>query len=279
MVAALAIGGGVTLFIINYNTDSTGKAQILDDGQNIYVVAPATEGYQGYRFKFKSGKTTFSVDNDSNILDLSTVTQVELGNDYQISVCYLGETEGGNSRYGQSVTWRAQAYLDKPVLNCTDGKLSWDEVKNASYYVVHYGTNTFMTDKTEVNLSESELVGGQFDIVVSAHSNASFYLLSTSACLENQTIKHKFADFSKIKPNFTSSSKQVILTGSEKLSLIKVYVGANSYEFSNFTISQEQGNYIYTLDISFIYLPNQTIGASAAKIDDYNIESNIIYLT
>ena len=266
-VVVLGIGALGTLFAINYNLDRASRPEIIDDGQNVYALAPATEGYQGYRFRFARAGTRFDVDCDSNMLDLSKVEKLALGQEYKISVCYRAETEGGNSRFSDSITWRACEYLDKPVLTREGDNLSWNEIENASYYVLCYGSNTYKTNETGVNLSK--LVGGKYDVVVTAHANLGYYKSSTSVILENQTIVHKFESFTSIQ--FDQKSKMLTLKGTERLSLINVYINGRPYELSVDVPANTSETYEYKLDISYIYSQSARVGASPATVDRYNI--------
>lgn len=264
----LTLGGFITLAIVNFNLDVGGKVDLIYDGQHIYAQTAAADGYFGYRFKFESEDEVFTYNSDSNSIDLSKVSEIELGKTYLISVCYRGEIEGANSSYGEALYWTANAYLSRPEIKIENNTLSWEEIDNADYYIVKYGKNNHRTTGTSVDLAK--LVGGKYDIAVTAHSDNENYLACTSLTLVDQAIIHQILPFQRVELGDEEGKKILSITGSEVVSKIDVVIGGQTFQFN------VDPSVNFKLDITRIYKKGAAVGASPARIDDYNIYTGAV---
>ena len=143
-VFALGVGGGVTAFLLNYNRTTPPLVEIFGLEDSIYAKTDSVGQYKGCRFKAENADETFFLESETNTVCLSGDERFTPGKKYLISVCYLGETEGGNSQYGDKQEWTAVSYLDVPriVYDETTQIVSWNAVAGASSFMIYFGGQT-----------------------------------------------------------------------------------------------------------------------------------------
>ncbi len=265
-VAGLLLCGGlITGFLANRNLVSAPTVEVLDDGTSVYLLTQANEDYKGYRFKFTSNGQSFSIDSQTNIIDLGTNEKIKLGEKYDISVCYLGEMEGNNSKYSKEVSWQSYAYLASPQISLGDGFISWQAVEGASYYEVYAGDS--MTIATSNKISFQELKTGTCDIFVVAHSNnANLKHSKPSNTLKGVKVVHTLSKITDIK----LSGYNLTFNSVDKLDAIEVYIDENEPITIFVEGVQSTTGYSYSVeDISAVYKSGMKLGL-APKTDDYH---------
>ena len=272
-VGIMVLAGMVFAFLLNYDAFSPNPVDIFDDGMTVYLSADANENYRGYRFRFMSSSDEIIVDSENNIITIDELEKqgVELGKNYNVSVCYLGQTSGSNSAYSDTVAFTAYKYLAAPTLeyNAQSKSLQWNIVDHADKYQVYFSPTAQPITITENNLDLSTFAGGEYNFSVVALSDSAFYRQSPSS---NAIIVPVIYS---IKP-FESASfdkEQMILTlqGSERLSKIKVQIGDFSFDCSTFDMAfdQAQNKYTYKIDLSAYYDDQTIIGACPIATENY----------
>ncbi len=277
IAAVLAIAGVVVAFLLNYDQVVPSKVEIVANECEVFFKSDYNENYHGYRFSFQSANSSFTYDSESNVVSLTQIEdKVIAGRNYQISSCFLGDNEGGNSKFSEPVSWTSYQFLEKPELEYDEDRniLSWNSVKNADYYKVYY-------KDTEINKSEnffdlSQLEGGEYKFSVAACSNLTEYKFSTSAEIEISHIK-KFRAFESME--FDKETFTLTLIGRDKLNLIEIMLENENLRVENFDLKYEQGKYKYTIDLKLKYNGQTRIGARPVGRDKFNVyEGQFVYL-
>lgn len=284
IAALLLVVAGVAIFAINYNLASAPTVSILDDGKNIMAFTQMSTDYKGYRFRFQAGGKEFLIDSENNILNLNDQESIIPGTTYDVSVCYLGEIEGSNSKYSEKVSWTAYTYLKSPYIshNSSEGKIQWTAVEHATNYVVYYGQNgqSIETEQPEIKLQD--LGGGKFDIFVVAQSSFEGYKKSKpSNTLKEIEVYHKLQGFNNVI--FNKDQMTVTAKSAEKFDKFLVYIDEKLYEVVEFSCKQVSSadslasEYEYTFNLSAIYKDGAKIGV-APFVHGYNVfEGDIAY--
>jgi len=264
--------GLITGFIINRNLAEAPVVEILDDGGNVFVMTKANESYRGYRFKFTGGGQAFNIDSETNILNLSNEERVKVGENYNISVCYLGEMEGNNSQYSKEITWHSYSYLSTPLIILEDNLISWQEVKGADYYEVYTGNKVTIADTNKISFQN--LATGNHDIFVVAYSNNQNLRHSQPSNILRETrITHVLSKVSELELNNHVLSFNSI----DVLNYVNVFINGIKREVKVEGIKDGE-KYRYRADISAIYESGATIGV-APTADDFNFYNDeIVYL-
>ncbi|MBE7073657.1 MAG: hypothetical protein E7379_00995 [Clostridiales bacterium] len=234
LLGMLAIDGIACVFMLNYNTFLPSAPIILDDGKSILITTSINENYLGYRFRFMStDEEDVLIESAANTL---TDAQLEesgliLGKTYRVSVCYMGETEAAGTGYGESVSWVYSKVLDKPEISIDEINqvISWTEVENADYYVVHYKNGSSFVSQKYYSLSfdYSSWVGGDKEFYVVAHSNNSAYRCSQVS--EKLKFQHKYRMLQVSSATFNSSNFYLSVVLQEQISYIEVDINGKSY--------------------------------------------------
>ncbi len=267
-----AILGG-TLFAVNYNLETAPTVEIVDDGHSLIFTTMASENCKVYRFRFSSREGVVSFDSQSNSLFLSA-SQLVPGQTYNVSVCYLREIGGNNSKYGKEKTFSFYSYLETPKLKLEASKLSWASVKGADYYLLYCNNAALTMPKAVTEIDISSLPGGKADLFVVACSYQNFYKQSNPSNIINKDCQHSLSAFS----NITLNTDTMILTADnvEKLDKINIHIGSKVYQTSNFSVlTLVNGSFRYTINIKAIYMQSVQIGVSPVE-DENNIYSGEI---
>lgn len=277
LAAALIVVVGGILIAINYNVSSAPTVDIFDDGNNITLQTQATSEYKGYRFRFQTANKTFFIDSEVNNISLTNNDQIIPGTTYTISVCYLGEIEGSNSGYSETVQWTAYGYLSTPTLTLDEenDKLTWTAVENASSYTVFYGDSSIQTVVNEISLQE--IPSGEREVFVVANCGTNQYRKSQQSNTVEVKVVKKIKPFTSI--TFDRDQLLVTLTSEEDLSELNIYINSVVYKVTEFNKEMQiSGQYRYTFNIHGIYVEGATLGAAPIS-DEYNaLDGDILYL-
>ena len=273
----LAIAGVAIAFSVNYDDIAPAKVEVIDNGEEIFFKSDLNENYHGYRFFFKTDKESFVFDSESNILPLRSLgDKMEIGSSYQISSCFLGDNEGGNSKFSEEISWRSYDYLEKIEISFDSANniLSWNEVKNADYYKVYYKDIIYRIENPlSTSFDVSSLQGGEYTFKVVACSNAVNHKPSKSNELK-VTYTKNFRQFESVV--FDKNSCSLIITASEKLSMIRVRLNNSNYNMENPSYIEDGEKIVYTISLKALYNDQSQIGASPVSIDEYNKYSGTI---
>ena len=88
---------------------------------------------------------------------------------------------------------------------------------------------------------------------------------------------HRYLPFTSV--SFDRETKLVTITGSERLEKLNIYLDGTRYECENFEVSEDEGVYTYSVDISLFYQENMSIGVSPAVNGEFNIyDGEILYV-
>lgn len=271
LAGLLLCGGLITGFLLNRNLAEAPIIEILDDGGNVFAITRANENYKGYRFKFTGDGQSFTVDSDVNVINLGENEKIKLGIKYDISVCYLGEMEGNNSKYSKEVSWQSYSYLASPQINVTDNIITWQAVEGANYYEVYTGSSVAITDSNKMSFQELEI--GVFDIFVVAHSNSvNLKQSKPSNVLKQVKVTRLLSKITDI------NLKGFLLTFNsvDNLNEIQLYLENVIHEVKVEGTPSEDG-YNYSVDISAIYNSGMKIGL-APKGDEFHFYNDeIVY--
>lgn len=284
IVAVLSLGGLATAFLINYNTFAPSTPIILDDGSAVYIQSSLNDNYVGYRFLFTDNNNkSLYIDNESNVLSMDKMLEngVELGERYKISVCYLAEHEGNNSEFSSTVEWVCQAYLVAPTLTLEGQTLSWNEVEGAVNYRIYVNNekNAFY-DTRDTTYDISEFAGGEKQIYVVAHSNATYLKNSSMSNTIEFTHTYSIKSFNEESIEFNKTTKTLTCQNEEELSSIDVYLEGTKYTAKDFGCVKVGSLFEYTIDLSSVYTFQTRIAVVPTDIDEYNkYLGEIVYKT
>lgn len=281
MLGLIGIGAIAVSFVLNYNTYAPTTPVVLDDGQNFYVSTALNDNYKGYRFKFvdKNDKEII-IDSKENQLSVQQLLEndIKLGQRYQISVCYLAENVGNNSKYSKSTLWLCQSYLEMPIatFDQTTYCLNWQKIEGADYYRVYVSGEDDYFETTETTYSLHLLEGGDKTVNVVAFSENKNYLTSNKSNTVQIKLVRYLQPFDSIE--FNSESKIITAKSSVKYPKIKIYLDQAPFECTIFDIEKVEDEYVYKIDITTIYKNETSIGISPCDIDEYNLfQGAVVY--
>ncbi len=264
----LAITAIVLAFLLNYDQVLPKKIQIIDDGQQIFFKSDYNENYHGYRFKFTSSTQSFTFDSQSNLLALDDiVSQLSIGENYQLSSCFLGDNEGGNTAYSEEVSWKAYNYLSKPELtfNHSQNVISWQAIEKADYYKVYYDDQIIKQEGCTFDLNQ--INGGNYTFTVVAVSDNVNFHSSKSSPLDVVFIKN-FKPLTTV--TFDRTTFELTILAEESLKSINAYLDEQTFTIENLMPIKIEEGYLYNINLKGIYQGQTKIGASAATIYSYN---------
>lgn len=272
VIAAMAIGGIVTAFMLNYNVSAPSNLRVIDDGNNVYIAVDMNDNYLKYRFVFTSGDSEIVIESDKNILSIKELQEqnIEIGQTYNITVTYIGENEGNNSEESDPITWTAYKYLNATeiVYNIEENLISWAAIEHADYYIVYVnGIDPVQTANTSLELQT--ISGGERSFYVVAVSNNENYRNSLASNQLNIQVVHAYTPL--ISVTFGAEEKIITATGYEYLKKLNVYLDETAYECNDFEVSFDNNIYTYKIDVSLFYQEGQRIGVSPVTLDEYNI--------
>lgn len=273
-VIGVAILIGILLaFLLNYNSTAPDKVQITN--QEIqYFSVNANDNYHGYRFVFQSENDKIEVESKTNVISINDVKGLDEGTKYQISACYLGQTEGANSDYSQPVSWVCTFILATPELEYNEETyiLSWNKVGNADYYnvIVMQGSQTTTYENiTENSFDLNQVQGGKLKIYVCA--------LSTNAYLNQSYFAEFELDFHRVLKPFESatvskSNYELTIVGQQNVTEITINIGQYVYDYCD-TPTMTEGKYVYKISLASYASEIDTNAVITVKpsADDYNI--------
>ena len=271
----IALAGLVFVFLLNYNTYSPDKPELLEDGENVYISTSINTNYQGYRFKFvDESKQVVIIDSQYNLLSVQEVMDkgIELGKSYKISTCYIGKNQVNNSDYSEEIDWPCQLYLTPTIINYDEGanKLTWIAVENADFYRVFYNDNSgdyYETAELNVDLTSFDV--GEKVMYVVAYSNNNFYEESGKSNIIEFNLKHFYSAFDSI--SFDKDSKILTAENKEMLEKVEIYLSDKQFINIKFDVKKNQGKYIYKIDLTAVYNGEKTIGIAPANIDEFHV--------
>lgn len=276
-VIGVAILIGILLaFLLNYNSTAPDKVQITN--QEIqYFSVNANDNYHGYRFVFQSeNDKKIEVESKTNVISINDVKVKGLveGTKYQISACYLGQTEGANSDYSQPVSWVCTFILATPELEYNEETyiLSWNKVGKADYYnvIVMQGSQTTTYENiTENSFDLNQVQGGKLKIYVCA--------LSTNAYLNQSYFAEFELDFHRVLKPFESatvskSNYELTIVGQQNVTEITINIGQYVYDYC-VTPTMTEGKYVYKISLVSYASEIDTNAVITVKpsADEYNI--------
>lgn len=276
-VIGVAIIIGILLaFLLNYNVNAPDKV-VVDKQEKTYFSVTANDSYVEYRFKFKSENTELVFDSKSNVITMEELKGLVAGEKYEITACYLAETEGANSDYSQPITWICYFRLATPNVSYQqDGVLSWDKIKNADYYTIMIFTSTGLIQKETTSLSFdlNDINGGVYQIYVCANSNNKYYEQSILA----EKIEVSFIKNFKPFESAILDTKTKILTiiGSQLITNIDIKIDYKVSKNYSVTYKKIGDKYQYEINLNsspFVVTEESKIEVSPSTIDSYNIYS------
>ena len=278
-VIGVAILIGILLaFLLNYNSTAPDKVQITN--QEIqYFSVNANDNYRGYRFVFQSeNDKKIEVESKTNVISINDVKGLDEGTKYQISACYLGQTEGANSDYSQPVPWVCTFILATPELEYNEETyiLSWNKVGNADYYADYYNVivmqgsqTTTYENITENSFDLNQVQGGKLKIYVCA--------LSTNAYLNQSYFAEFELDFHRVLKPFESatvskSNYELTIVGQQNVTEITINIGQYVYDYC-VTPTMTEGKYVYKISLANYASEIDTNAVITVKpsADEYNI--------
>ena len=268
----LAIGGIVIAFLYNYDNSAPSAVESFDDGENVMLKVSQNENYAGYRFKFVLNEEEIIFDSKTNVIYASEVDGLVVGNRYNVSACYRGESEGSNSSYSKEINWTYYAVLSSPQVEYDEEENSiiWESVANADYYQVYYtGTDKGSVRVEEPSFSLEGLTGGVREFVVVAHSLQDYLMASkASEPVTCEYVRH-FKPF--LSAQFDKESLTLTVTGQERLDYIILQVDGQTVTVNDFRLFEEDGLFTYQFSVKPVYKVGVTFTVSPPSIDEYNI--------
>lgn len=276
-VIGVAIIVGILLaFLLNYNVNAPDKV-VVDKQEKTYFSVTANDSYVGYRFKFKSENTELVFDSKSNVITMEELEGLVAGEKYEITACYLAETEGANSDYSQPITWICYFRLSTPNVSYQQGVLSWDKIENdADYYTIMIFTSTglIQTETTSLSFDLNDINGGVYQIYVCANSNNKYYEQSILA----EKIEVSFIKNFKPFESATLDTKTKILTiiGSQLITNIDIKIDYKVSKNYSVTYKRIGDKYQYEINLNsspFVVTEESNIEVNPSTIDSYNIYS------
>ena len=272
VIAAIAIGGIITAFMLNYNVSAPSNLRVIDDGKNVYLAVDMNDNYLKYRFVFTSGDKEIVIESEKNILSIEELEEqnIEIGQTYNITASYIGENKGSNSEESKPITWTAYKYLKATdlIYNIDDNMISWTAVEHADYYIVYIsGLDPIQVEETSMELLN--IPSGERIFYVACVSNDENYRNSLASNEISVKVIHQYLSFDSV--SFDEEDKTITITGKERLDTILVYIDNQSYECVDFEISEKDGIYTYIIDISLLYHGNEKVGVCPASKDEYNV--------
>ena len=256
------------VFLMNYDRSKPAEVRLIDVNGMVYAQAEINNEYYGYRFKFESQSGEVIINSASSRIALSQREDFVLGEEYKISVQYLGEMEGANTQFSNPVKWNAVYRLSAPEVTITDGLLQWNVVKKADYYEVYSGESA-PRRVTDTSFNTTSIAGGPQTFFVVAKSGKAFIEASAASNSIEQTVTYHLSDFSDVSFDRTTSTLRV--TYSREIQYIKVILMNGEYFVKANLASQSEG-YVYTANIEPIISVNDiTMYVMPADLDQYNI--------
>ena len=273
VVSCLLAGGFALAFFVGYNPYKPNQILIIDDGNSVSLYAETNDNYKSYRFRFENEeKGNIVIDTMKNILETYDMLRdgIEIGVKYDVSVCYVSDDSTRSTQYSAKIAWTPYTYLQGPVIFKSDNEIVWEDIENADYYEVHYnfqnGEKVLIVEQNYLDLQKID--GGQRDIYVVAKSNTEYYKESLKSNIIETEVIHTISNFTSIE--FNSTTKILSLESTEKIEKAKIYIGQNQYDVQMSPILNGE-IYIYSIDLTDIYINGYNIAVRPVTTDEYNI--------
>ena len=286
LLGVAIIVGVVLAFLLGYNSNAPGQVNIVKLDKTYFSVN-SNNNYRGYRFVFNSNEEEFVFnsneeelvfESEDNVIVLDELEGLEAGKKYQISACYLGETESANSDYSQPVEWTCYLKLQMPTLiysESENGIISWNSIDRAKYYrlyILNVTTNDILTtiETTGTFYDLNNFDGGQFEIMISACSNNAYIEQSTISKAVTVEFYKNFKDFDSASINLNSNNLLTI-TGSQLITEIDVQIDGVWYVDRPVSATNSDG--VYTYYVSLVDFPlseGSVVMVRPSNIDSYN---------
>lgn len=275
-IIGLAIMIGILLaFLLNYNSNAPDKVKIENQEQTYFSVN-ANDNYRGYRFIFVSDSDTITVDSLDSVLLMDDVEGLIPGQEYQVSACYLGQSEGANSDYSEPITWICTFKLDSPeiVYDNQTNIISWNVINDADFYnvTVISGSKTTIYDHVLTNNFDlNQVDGGNLKIYVCALSSSPYLIQSNYSAVLSTTFYKSF------KPLLSASldRNDFILTIIAEQELKEIDIQINHMWISCIVSPlYTNGNYQYQItlsDYASVISLNSVINVRPSTLDEYNV--------
>ena len=274
-IIGVAIVVGILLaFLLNYNSNAPDQVQVANQ-ELTYFSVNANDNYQGYRFVFELDGEAITVNSESNIISLDDIEGLVAGQRYQVSACYLGQTEGANSDYSQPITWICTFKLDCPelVYDNQTNIISWNSIENADFYnvtIISGNQTTTFEHITATNFDLNQVDGGSLKAYVCALSSNP-YLYQSDFSAEFSTVFYK-----SFKPLLSAtldrSTFVLTIVGEQLLSEIDIQINYMWYSYTvTPTITDDQ--YVYQIplsDYASFITQSTEINVKPSSIDEYN---------
>ncbi len=282
LLAVAIIVGIMLTFLLGYNSNSPDKVNIVNL-DNTYFSVNANNNYKGYRFVFNSNEEELVFESEDNVIVLDELEGLEAGKKYQISACYLGETESANSDYSQPVEWTCYLKLQMPTLiysESENGIISWNSIDSANYkikyrlYILNVTTNDILTtiETTGTFYDLNNFDGGQFEIMISACSNNAYIEQSTISKAVTVEFYKNFKDFDSATVSL-ETNKLLTVKGSQNIEKVDVQING-IWVTDIIPASQSNLNGVYTYYISladYNITEQSTVVVRPSNIDKYNV--------
>lgn len=277
-----AIAGIVGVFVLNYNTFLPPAPSILDDGQSTIITTEYNENYVAYRFRFRSTlKDDVVIDSKLNTLTDKEISasDLQLGAEYKVSVCYLGETEGDGTEYSESTTWKYTKTLQAPIIVLDEDAttIKWDSVEKAESYYVYYknGVNYQRKEITETTFNYSTLACGENEIFVIAKASAVGYNDSKPSNKVNFVYKIKMKELDSA--TYNASTNEIVVVANETIDYLTITIDSQNYVAKLATPEVSNGKYTYKVLITSIYKEGYAIKVAPCPSNtDYVFTGNAI---
>ncbi len=274
LLALVAVAGLAMAFLLNYNGFSPAKVQVLDDGENVYIMTTVNDSYEGYRFKFTTNENEIIIDSTTNMISSELIIEkgAIIGQTYNVSTCYLGKNKGNNSEYSDGILWLCSKYLATPSITYNEVKdsLQWSEIENAEYYRIYFDGDNEYIETSKLFLDLQTIEGGDYTFTVMAFSDKAGYKTSASSNSFIKKVVHYLNGFLEI--SFDPTTKVVTATSDEVYEKIQIILDSTNYEINLFDLKKlENGNFEYKIDINTIYKDETTIGIAPLDKDEYDI--------
>ena len=289
---ALIATGVVFLFIVNYGVKKPDPVEIVTANSKTYIKTNLNENSSGYIFKFRNGEDEFSFSTKNNMICADNFVNdgtLNLGEKYNISVCYKNDFENGYSNFSAEKEWLASKFLATPSIYVISGydpnieadeTIFWDSVENADKYVLYYscGSEMLTYETTQTSVDLSLLVGGKHNFYVVATSSKDMYINSAMSNTVSATSYHEVKAFASAQ--FNSQTKQLTINTFEDVDEVEVWTGTNQNDASRhhysylegsttFTKVKTSSGYTYTIKINSYV--DETYIAVRPLVSGYNV--------
>lgn len=274
------------LLVFLLKPQKANTVSVINTGQNIYVKSSVAEGEKTYRFKFVSGDEIREFDSSSHLFDITNLLwngDLNFGDNYSVSVCYVDSSGILAGDYSESVNFVAQIKLASPEVSIDEQNLflNWENIQGADFYFInYYDGNQFVKIKSyETSFELSTIKGGDRNIYVTSASEHEYFLESEKSNTLSVQVIHELLEFDSAFLN--SENKTITIYANEFIDEILLTVDGEQYKIYDFDIIQNDGEFEITFSISLIYNSSATFKVSPAG-DLYNVfngEPTLVTLT